>query len=150
MCQLIIKPIPSPKSGVVKQLKLNIAPGEASVYVHQTRWPRQKQNPNWRIEVTDIDGRHDPQTQRHIRDVCEQLARLYLTRWLAEVAPLLTIETVTWPELVKFATEKRYRIPSPYQQRRTRSGECKYPIDSQIEFDLDPELLADEEEEIGE
>lgn len=133
MCHLIIKPIPVPKTGAIQKLKLNIAPGQANVYVHQTRWPRQKQNPNWRIEVTDIDGRHDEDTQKRIREACEQIARLYLSRWLVRQAPLMTLETVSWQELVKFATRRRYTVPSPYQQRRMRGrGSAKYPVKSEI------------------
>ena len=137
MDHLIIKPIPVPRTGFVKQLKLNVAPGQADVYVEQTRWPRQKQNPNWRIEVTGIDGRHDVATQQQIRDACEAVARLYLARWLAKVAPLLTLETVSWPELVRFATERPRRVPSPYQQRRRRNKHARRePLDTQIDLPL--------------
>lgn len=137
MSHLIIKPIPVPRIGIVRQLKLHVAPGQADVYVEQTRWPRQRQNPNWRIEVTGIDARHDPATQKQIREACEAVARLYLARWLAKVAPLLTLETVSWPELVRFATERPRRVPSPYQQRRRRkNGRPRQIIDSQIELPL--------------
>lgn len=145
----MIAPIPVPKTGIVQKLKLNIAPGQAEVYIHQTPWPKQRQNPNWRIEVNDIDARHDPATQKQIRDACEQVARYYLSKWLARVAPLLTLETVTWPELVKFATERRYSVPSPYQQRRMRrGGTCKQPIHLDLYSDFDPEADADDVEEL--
>ena len=105
---------------MVERLYVNIAKGFAEVYVHQKPWPRQPQNPNWRIEVTGIDGRHAEETRTRIRLACEETARDYLGLWLAEEAPLLTIATVTWPELVRFATETRYATPSPYQRRQNR------------------------------
>ena len=130
-----IKPIPVPKTGPVRKLKMNVAPGQAEVFIHQTPWPRQKQNPNWRIEVTKIDGRHDPDTQARIRQSCEDVARIYLKRWLKGAAPLLTIDSVSWPELVKFATMKRFNVLSPHELRRLgKRGTHKYPIASEIEY----------------
>ncbi|MEM9128559.1 MAG: hypothetical protein AAGA97_02425 [Pseudomonadota bacterium] len=130
----------------MKHLKLKVAPGQADVYVHQTRWPKQKQNPNWRIEVTNIDGRHDPHTQARIRQACEEVARFYLTRWLNDQAPLMTLETVSWPELVKFATQRSFRVLSPYQQRHMRGLGCyKLPVTSDISVDID-RFDADEDE----
>ena len=145
MNQMIIKPTPVPRLGVVKKLKLNIAPDQADVFIEQTQWPRQKQNPNWRIEVTNIDGRYDPDTEKRIREACEQVARYYLTKWLAIVAPLVTLETVSWPELVKFATQRRYSVLSPYQQRRRRrASHVLKSIKSEIVFD--PEGSQQDEE----
>lgn len=112
------QPVPWPRGGMVERLYVNIAKGFADVYVHQKPWPRQPQNPNWRIEVTGIDGRHAEETRTRIRLACEETARDYLGLWLAEEAPLLTIATVTWPELVRLATEARYKTLSPYLQRR--------------------------------
>ena len=138
---VVIKPIPMPRTGVVRKLRLNIAPGQAEVFVHQTQWPRQTQNPNWRIEVTRIDGRHDPDTQARIRKACEDTARIYLARWLKDKAPLLTLETVSWPELVKFATMRSFRVLSPYEQRRMRGrGNKKLVVRSNIDFELEDEL----------
>lgn len=111
------RPVPWPRTGVIERLYVNIAKGHADVYVHQKPWPRQPQNPNWRIEVTGIDGRHDVETRTRIRLACEDTARDYLGLWLAEEAPFLTIATVTWPELVRLATEARYKTLSPYLQR---------------------------------
>lgn len=122
---MLIKPHPVPRRGVVRKLKLNIAPGQAEVFVHQTRWPRQPQNPNWRIEVTKIDGRHDEDTQRLIRTACEDTARIYLARWLKVKAPLLTLETVSWQELVKFATMNTFRELSPYEIRQLKGRGTK-------------------------
>lgn len=137
---MTIKPIPVPKTGTVQKLKMNVAPGQAEVFVHQTPWPKQKQNPNWRIEVTRIDGRHDQATQIQIRRACEDVARVYLRRWLKQQAPLLTLESVTWSELVKFATMKRFTVLSPYQIRRLgKRGTHKYPIESEIEVSFGEE-----------
>ena len=142
----MIKPIPVPRTGTVNKLKLNIAPGQAEVFVHQTQWPRQKQNPNWRIEVTKIDGRHDEATRSLIRSACEETARIYIARWLKEKAPLLTLESVSWHELVKFATMRSFRVLSPYQARRMRGrGTKKLLINSEIEVDVD-RLVSNEEE----
>lgn len=115
------RPVAWPRSGQVQRLYINIAKGQAAVYVHQTAWPKQPQNPNWRIEVTDIDGRFAQETRLRIRSACEETARLYLTRWLADVAPLLTLKTITWPELARLATQNSYKVMSDYQKRRTRS-----------------------------
>ena len=112
------RPVPWPRTGLIERLYVNIAKGHADVYIHQKPWPRQPQNPNWRIEVTGIDGRHALETRTRIRKACEETARDYLTLWLQDEAPLLTLVTVTWPELVRLATESRYRTLSPYQQRR--------------------------------
>ena len=143
---MMIKPHPVPRSGPVRKLKLNIAPGQADVFVHQSQWPRQKQNPNWRIEVTNIDGRHDEDTQARIRTACEETARIYLARWLKEKAPLLTLETVSWQELVKFATMASFRVLSPYEIRRLKGrGTKKLPIESEIEVDID-HFSSDEED----
>ena len=114
------RPVPWPRTGLVERLYVNIAKGHADVYIHQKPWPRQPQNPNWRIEVTGIDGRHAEETKTRIRKACEETARDFLGLWLVEEAPLLTIATVTWPELVRLATERRYKTLSPYQQRRTK------------------------------
>ena len=114
-----IVPLPWPRAGQVQRLYINVAKGVADVFVHQTRWPRQPQNPNFRFEVRGVDARLDDDTQARITFACEDTARLYLSRWLAEVAPLLTIETVTWPELVKLATESRRSAPSAYQKRHS-------------------------------
>lgn len=142
---MTIKPIPVPKTGTVQKLKLNVAPGQADVFVHQTPWPKQKENPNWRIEVTRIDGRHDQETQIQIRKACEDVARVYLKRWLKQQAPLLTLDTVTWSELVKFATMKRFTVLSAYQIRRLgKTGTHKYPIESEIEMLLDDEEKGEE------
>ncbi len=133
---MTIKPVPVPKTGIVRKLKLNIAPGQADVFVHQTAWPRQRQNPNWRIEVTKIDGRHSPDTQLRIKQACEETARIYLARWLKQKAPLLTLETASWPELVNFATQKSFRVLSEYEIRRLKGrGTKKLSIESEIEFD---------------
>lgn len=143
---MMIKPHPVPRSGPVRKLKLNIAPDQADVFVHQTQWPRQKQNPNWRIEVTNIDGRHDEETQLLIRTACEETARIYLARWLKNKAPLLSLETVSWQELVRFATQRSFRVLSPYELRRLKGrGTKKLPINSEIEVDV--ERLASEAEE---
>lgn len=125
-----IKPIPYPKTGPVQKLKLNIAPGEADVFIHQKEWPRQKQNPKWRIEVTNIEGRYDEITRTLLRDACEETARLYMKRWLAKVAPLLTLETVSWQELVQLATQPSFKMMSEYQRRR--NGHPKRHTDSDI------------------
>lgn len=143
---MMIKPHPVPRSGPVRKLKLNVAPGQAEVFVHQTQWPRQKHNPNWRIEVTKIDGRHDEATCALIRSACEETARFYLERWLKEKAPLLTLETVSWQELVRFATLKSFRVLSPYEIRRLKGrGTKKLPIRSNIKVDID--RLGSSEEE---
>jgi len=135
---MMIKPIPVPKTGIVRKLKLNVAPGQADVFVHQTAWPRQKQNPNWRIEVTRIDGRHDTDTQARIREACKETARFYLARWLKQKAPLLTLETVSWQELVKFATQKSFRVLSPYEIRRLKGrGTKKLDVQSDIPWDVE-------------
>jgi hypothetical protein len=110
--------VPWPRTGLIERLYVNIAKGHADVYVHQKPWPRQPQNPNWRIEVTGIDGRHAEETRIRIRKACEETARDYLALWLQDEAPLLTLASVTWPELVRLATETRYRTLSPYQERR--------------------------------
>lgn len=133
-----IKPIPVPKTGTVRKLKLNVAPGQAEVFVHQTQWPKQKQNPKWRIEVTKIDGRHDPETQTKIREACEEVARIYLGRWLKREAPLMSLDTVSWAELVRFATMKRFRVLSPSEIRRLgKRGTQKLSISSDIELESD-------------
>ena len=143
---MLIKPVPVPRTGMVKKLKLNIAQGQAEVFIHQTQWPRQSQNPNWRIEVTKIDGRHDESTRALIRSACEETARIYLARWLKEKAPLLSLESVSWQELVKFATMRSFRVLSPHQVRRMRGrGTKKLPIRSEIEVDID-RLCSSEEE----
>ncbi len=135
---MMIKPHPVPRSGPVRKLKLNVAPGQAEVFVHQTQWPRQKQNPNWRIEVTKIDGRHDENTRALIQTACEETARYYLERWLKEKAPLLTLETVSWQELVRFATMRSFKVLSPYEIRRLKGrGTKKLPIKSEIKVDID-------------
>ena len=146
------RPVPWPRGGMVERLYVNIAKGFAEVYVHQKPWPRQPQNPNWRIEVTGIDGRHAEETRTRIRLACEETARDYLGLWLAEEAPLLTIATVTWPELVRLATETRYATLSPYLQRRrlrktprkpsrrvqSSSHRCApYPAERSARLDLD-------------
>lgn len=120
MDHLIIKPIPVPKTGIVNKLRLDIIPDDADIYIEQTMWPRQRENPRWRIEVTNLDDRLDADTQRRLREACEQIARRELTKWLQAVAPMLTIETVSWHELVKFATRERRKVLSPYHQRRRR------------------------------
>lgn len=120
MDHLIIKPIPVPKTGIVQKLRLDIVPDDAEIYIEQTMWPRQRENPKWRIEVTNIDDRHDPETLKRIREACEQIARRELTKWLQNVAPFLTIETASWHELVKFATREKRKVLSPYHQRRRR------------------------------
>jgi len=120
-------PVPWPRGGLVERLYINIAKGHADVYIHQKPWPRQPQNPNWRIEVTGIDGRHALETRTRIRKACEETARDYLALWLVEEAPLLTVATATWPELVRLATETRYRTLSPYQKRRTASKLSRKP-----------------------
>lgn len=120
MEHLIIKPIPVPKTGPIQKLKLEVAPNCADIYIEQTQWPRQKSNPKWRIEVTNIDARYDAETHIRIREACEQIAKANLEHWLQYVAPLLTVETATWQELVRFATERPRKIMSPYQQRRKR------------------------------
>lgn len=74
---MMIKPHPITRSGLVRKLKLNIVPGQAEVFVHQTQSTRQKQNPNWQIEVTKIDGRHDEATRALIRSACEETARIF-------------------------------------------------------------------------
>lgn len=125
----MIKPIPYPKHGLVQKLKMKIAPEQAEVYIEQTQWPRQRQNPNWRIEVTNIDGRYDEYTRKLLKTACEDTARIYLAKWLATEAPLLTIETVTWEELVQLATRPRFNVLSNYQRRRQRP---KPRIKSQI------------------
>jgi len=115
------RPVAWPRNGQVQRLYINIAKGQADVYVHQTAWPRQPQNPNWRIEVTGIDGRFAEETRLRIRFACEDTARLYLTRWLAAVAPLLTLKTITWPELARLATQNSYKVMSDYQKRKAHS-----------------------------
>jgi len=122
------RPVPWPRTGLVERLYINIAKGQADVYVHQKPWPRQPQNPNWRIEVTNIDGRHAEETKTRIRKACEETARDYLGLWLSEETPLLTIATVTWPELVRLATEQRYKTLSPYQQRRAIKKRARSPV----------------------
>ena len=102
------KPIPWPRRGEVEKLFLNIAKGQADVFVHQKAWPRQPQNPLWRIEVTNLDGRLSETNRAFIREACLETARIYLGRWLAAEAPLLTLEAVTWPEMVRLATQSRY------------------------------------------
>ena len=122
------RPVPWPRTGLVERLYINIAKGQADVYVHQKPWPRQPQNPNWRIEVTNIDGRHAEETRTRIRKACEETVREYLAVWLSEETPLLTIATVTWPELVRLATEQRYKTLSPYQQRRAFHKLARTPV----------------------
>ena len=111
------QPWPRGPAARVQRLYLNIAAKEASVYVHQKRWPRQPENPNWRIEVTDIDGRFAGDAHDQVFHACLDTARLVLGRWLAEVSPLRTIEEVTWPELVRLASQHRWSRPSAYQRR---------------------------------
>ena len=120
MDHLIIKPIPVPKTGIVKKLRLDIVPNDAEIYIEPRMWPRQKQNPKWRIEVTNLDARHDPETLVRIREACEQIARIQIAKWLRHVAPFLTIETVSWHELVRFATERPRKVLSPYHNKRRR------------------------------
>ena len=81
-------------------------------------------------EVTNIEGRYDEITRTLLRDACEETARLYMKRWLAKVAPLLTLETVSWQELVQLATQPSFKMMSEYQRRR--NGHPKRHTDSDI------------------
>ena len=122
-----IIPVCWPQRGPVTRLFLNIANQAATVFVHQTAWPRQPQNPHWRIEVTDIDGRYDQETQASIRQACEEHARACLIDWLKQEAPAHSIETVTWNELIQFARLRRFKTLSPYQKRRGKRMTSRLP-----------------------
>lgn len=137
-----LRPDAWPRSGPVSRLYLKYAGGAfASVYVEQSSWPRQRTNPRWRITVEKIDWRYDSDTRSRIHKACEGTAREGLVQWLSEHAPAVSIETVSWLELVRFATasssgskgvvKRRSKpLPRPYSQRSNLKA--RFPVEPHL------------------
>ena len=117
----LLCPTAWPRRGAVKRLYLNFAGANgAKVFLQPVAWPRNATNPRWSFAVEGIDARYDLGTQDDIRSGCLADAKAGLGLWLEQVAPALTVETASWLELVRFATQPEERSRAVTQLRRRK------------------------------
>lgn len=121
-----IRPRRHPKHGPVFRLMLDyIACDEAGrplaqVFVHPKRYPKQY-NPHWRIDVEREPHCASIISQEELLDHAVKIGISNMRSWLAVTAPVLAVETVTWPQLVRLVATGNWRAPSPYGQRKRKS-----------------------------
>lgn len=97
-------PVAWPRTGEVSRLYLNAISGNGvSIYITQSNWPRQRKNPQWRIHIEGIDSRYAIETRENIQNECLKATYAWLENWLSQTAPIITLDSATWQDLVRFS-----------------------------------------------